>query len=71
MFLADRPLHDKSPYPLSRIQQFELRYKSIRPLLAGVPFYLSIFLVPDTQSFDSQSIKPLCKNQNQASVKLL
>ena len=24
MFLADRPLHDKSPYPLSRIQQLEL-----------------------------------------------
>ena len=25
MFLADRPLHDKSPQPLSRIQQLELR----------------------------------------------
>ena len=37
MYLADRPLHDKSPYPLSRIQQLELRYKSIRPLPAGVP----------------------------------
>lgn len=27
MFLADRPLPDKSPWPLSRIQQLELREK--------------------------------------------
>ena len=34
MFLADRPLHDKSPYPLSRIQQLELR-EQVHQTVAG------------------------------------
>ena len=34
MYLADRPLHDKSPYPLSRIQQLELR-EQVHQTVAG------------------------------------
>ena len=43
MFLADRPLHDKSPYPLSHIQQLELReqvHQTVSGRRARKPHYI-------------------------------